>query len=110
MLLATIAGVQCGGASAKGKAAHAVVSTSEEMPAIGVLDLNSASEEALITLPGLGLSGAKSIISNRPYASLEDFVSRGIVPRPDFEKFRDGVIVVVSAGQRATAGSSQADE
>ncbi len=41
-------------------------------PADGLIDINTAAEEALITLPGIGPNKAKAIIANRPYTSVED--------------------------------------
>ncbi len=42
------------------------------------VDLNTASEAELQTLPGVGKSTAKKIMSNRPYASVSDLKKAGV--------------------------------
>lgn len=88
---------------ARPAASKAPASAGTEFPTVGVLDLNSASEQELTTLPGVGPVGARAIVSARPYASIDDFASRGIVTQSNFEKFRDGVMVARSARVAASA-------
>lgn len=40
--------------------------------AIGLIDLNTATQAELETLPGIGASKAAAIIANRPYATVDD--------------------------------------
>jgi competence protein ComEA len=40
--------------------------------AAGIVDLNTADEKTLETLPGVGSSTAKAIIAGRPYKSIDD--------------------------------------
>jgi len=42
------------------------------------IDINTASKEDLMKLPGVGEVRAEKIISNRPYASLEDLKAKKI--------------------------------
>ncbi len=60
----------------------------------GLVDLNGASEEELIVLPGVGKAQAKRIIAGRPYASKATLVSRKILPRAAYDKIKDNVTVV----------------
>src|SRR5438477_12191405 len=46
----------------------------------GLLDLNSASQQELAALKGIGAALAERIVENRPYLSKIDLVSRMIVP------------------------------
>ncbi len=41
-------------------------------PSVALIDINSADEKALESLPGIGKSTAKAIVAGRPYKSLED--------------------------------------
>jgi competence protein ComEA len=62
----------------------------------GLLDLNTATAEQLDTLPGVGPATAAKIIasrSERPFASVEDLVSRKLVTASTLAKFKDQVSV-----------------
>ena len=57
-----------------------------------LLDLNSATEEQLQTLPGIGDAYAKKIIEGRPYAMKNQLVSRKVLPAGVYEKIKDQII------------------
>jgi mono/diheme cytochrome c family protein len=56
------------------------------------VDLNSASKEALMTLPGITEADAASIISGRPYKSSLQFKSRMIVSPETYAKISGRVV------------------
>jgi DNA uptake protein ComE-like DNA-binding protein len=56
-----------------------------------LVDLNSASEGDLLTLPGISRTDASKIIAGRPYRDKHDLLQRGIVSASDYEKIRDRV-------------------
>ncbi len=56
------------------------------------LDLNSATEEQLRTLPGVGPARAQAIIAGRPYAGKDDLVKRNILPKNVYDGVKDRII------------------
>lgn len=54
-----------------------------------LLDLNSASEDDLRTLPGIDRTRARKIIDNRPYSDKHDLVEKGLVSGNTYDKIRD---------------------
>ncbi|MGB8472842.1 MAG: helix-hairpin-helix domain-containing protein [Candidatus Acidiferrum sp.] len=57
------------------------------------LDLNSASEDDLSGLPGIGPREAKRIIKGRPYRDIHELVSRKILSANAYEKIEGDVAV-----------------
>lgn len=57
------------------------------------LDLNSANEDDLTGLPGIGKREARRIIAGRPYKDKHDLVSKKILSATAYEKLKDEVAV-----------------
>jgi hypothetical protein len=55
------------------------------------LDLNSASEADLVTLPGVSHRDARKIIANRPYSDKHDVVTKGALTEDQYLGIRDGI-------------------
>jgi competence protein ComEA len=55
------------------------------------LDLNSATKEQLLSLPGLTGSEANRVIAGRPYTKPGDVVTRRIMPKAEYDKIADRV-------------------
>jgi competence protein ComEA len=56
------------------------------------ININKASREDLLTLPGMTDREADRIIAERPYDNAHDLVTRHVLPEAEFEKIRDRVI------------------
>jgi len=57
-----------------------------------MVDLNSASKEDLMTLPGVDDSTAQKIIDNRPYKMKSDLKKKNVVTADEYSKISGKVI------------------
>lgn len=55
------------------------------------LDLNSATKEQLLSLPGITAAEAGRVIAGRPYNEPGELVTRHIIPKPEYDKIADRV-------------------
>ena len=56
------------------------------------VDLNTATREELVALPGVGETYADAIIKNRPYKNKYELVRRKVIPSATYKKIRGMVI------------------
>jgi competence protein ComEA len=55
------------------------------------LDLNRASKDQLLSLPGMTSEAADRVIAGRPYSNAHELVSRRAVSEQEYAKIRDQV-------------------
>lgn len=61
-------------------------------PKAELLDINSASPDALDALPGIGKAYSAAIIKGRPYKGKDELVQKSIVPQKTYDGIKDKII------------------
>jgi competence protein ComEA len=56
------------------------------------LDINSASEDELKVLPGIGDAYAKKIVEGRPYKRKDELVQKKVVPQGTYDKIKNQIV------------------
>ncbi len=105
VIAALVVGISTEAFAKKKKAAD------EAAPSAGnaaLIDLNSADQKTLESLPGVGKSTAKAIIAGRPYKSVDDLKKVKGISESKFNKIKDIVTVGAATVKPAAAPSPAA--
>jgi len=77
--------------SSKAKSA-AADKTATSSTSAKTIDINTASQDELKSLPGIGDAYSAAIIKNRPYANKRQLVSKKVIPQATYDKIADRVV------------------
>jgi DNA uptake protein ComE-like DNA-binding protein len=91
VLLAPVAAVWAQAPAPKTEAKSAAAKAAPA-PQADLIDINSASEDQLKTLPGIDVVYAHKIVVGRPYHNKTELQTKKIVPRATYQKIRDKII------------------
>lgn len=69
----------------------------------GPLDVNSATEDELKTLPGIGDAYAKKIVDGRPYKRKDEIVEKAGVPKATYDKIKDQIVAKQAPAAKGAA-------
>jgi DNA uptake protein ComE-like DNA-binding protein len=64
----------------------------EGMSSDKAININNASREDLLNLPGITQRDADRIIAERPFKSAHELVARHIIPESEYDKISDRII------------------
>ncbi len=70
----------------------AKAATAQAETKASLVDINSATKEELMKLPGIGDAYSDKIIKGRPYKGKNELVTKDIVPKATYEKVKDLII------------------
>ena len=70
---------------------HTKSTSSKSSKSTAHIDLNSASREQLMTLPGIDAATADKIVEARPFKSKDELHSKGIVSKAEYDKLASHV-------------------
>ncbi len=80
-------------ASAKNLTASSANSDTIGLSDSSVVNVNTASQKELESLPEIGQVRGQSIIEHRPYSNLDELVSKGAITSGIYEKIKDKITV-----------------
>ncbi len=56
------------------------------------MDINTASEKELASLPKIGEARAKAIVKGRPYNGKDDLINKKVIPQDAYDAIKDSIV------------------
>ena len=95
------------------KAAPAPAAKAEPAPAADAkkepMDINSATDKELASLPKIGEAKAKAIIKGRPWGGKDDLVKKKILSQADYDAIKDLIIAKQAKKEEAKKDAPKKD-
>ena len=85
-------GAQTAASPAAPAKSAAVTRAAAGAPKTAPLDINTASPDQLMKLPGIGTAYTQRIVDGRPYTAKNQLQTRGILPKATYEGIADQII------------------
>jgi competence protein ComEA len=91
-LLLALLSVAVAAPASRGQAGKPAPAASAAATPAQPMDINTASEADLKTLPGIGDAYAKRIVQGRPYTAKNQLISKGLIPASTYDKIKDSIV------------------
>ena len=93
LALASLSAVaQASGAAGASASGQSTANTKAAEPAAPTLDINTASQEELSALPGIGEAYSQKIIENRPYRAKNELVTKKVLPQATYNQIKTQIV------------------
>ena len=74
------------------------------------MDINTASEKELASLPKIGEARAKAIVKGRPYNGKDDLINKKIIPQDAYDAIKDSIIAKQAKKEEMKKEAPKKDE